>query len=448
MTARDDTHNLLADLLAKAKSAGADAADAVCFESVSVSHAQRLGEIEKLERSESRDLGLRVFLGKRQAIASSTDLSPPALDALVDRALAMARSVPEDPHCGIAPEARLARDYPADLDIADPVEPAPQLLIERAKVAEDAARAVAGVTNSEGAEAGWDRGSIWLAASNGFTGQYARTSHSVGVSVLAGEGTGMERDYDYHTTVFAEDLRDPAEIGRTAGEKAVRRLNPRKADSKRVPVVYDPRVSGGLLRHLAGAINGAAIARGTSFLKDSMGEQIFATGIEVIDDPHRKRGLRSKAFDGEGVANLRRAIIEDGRLTTWFLDLRSADQLGLESTGHAARGTASPPSPSPTNLYMAAGAQSAEDLIGEIEDGFYITELIGFGINGVTGDYSRGASGFWIEKGALAHPVNEVTVAGNLKDMFLNLTPASDLEFRYGINAPTIRVDGLTVAGQ
>ncbi|MDJ0948063.1 MAG: TldD/PmbA family protein [Alphaproteobacteria bacterium] len=448
MTARDDTHNLLADLLAKAKSAGADAADAVCFESVSVSHAQRLGEIEKLERSESRDLGLRVFLGKRQAIASSTDLSPPALDALVDRALAMARSVPEDPHCGIAPEARLARDYPADLDIADPVEPAPQLLIERAKVAEDAARAVAGVTNSEGAEAGWDRGSIWLAASNGFTGQYARTSHSVGVSVLAGEGTGMERDYDYHTTVFAEDLRDPAEIGRTAGEKAVRRLNPRKADSKRVPVVYDPRVSGGLLRHLAGAINGAAIARGTSFLKDSMGEQIFATGIEVIDDPHRKRGLRSKAFDGEGVANLRRAIIEDGRLTTWFLDLRSADQLGLESTGHAARGTASPPSPSPTNLYMAAGAQSAEDLIGEIEDGFYITELIGFGINGVTGDYSRGASGFWIEKGALAHPVNEVTVAGNLKDMFLNLTPASDLEFRYGINAPTIRVDDLTVAGQ
>ncbi len=448
MTADYDPQSLLADLIAKAKAAGAEAADAICFENVSISHAQRLGAIEKLERSESRDLGLRVFIGKKQAIVSSTDYNAQALDELVERVVAMARSVPEDPHCGLATPDQLAQNYPDDLDICDPDEPAAEILIERARAAEDAARAVDGVTNSEGAEAGWDRTSVWLASSTGFAGHYARTSHGVGVSVIAGSGTGMERDYDYHTTVFAEDLSDPAEIGRSAGEKAVRRLNPRKVASTRVPVVYDPRVSGGLLSHLASAINGSAIARGTSFLKDKMGEPIFAPGITVIDDPHRKRGLRSKSFDGEGVANHRRAIIEDGRLTTWLLDLRSAHQLGLETTGHAARGVASPPSPTATNLYLEAGTQDPKALIGDIADGFYITELIGYGINGVTGDYSRGASGFWIEKGALAYPVNEVTVAGNLKDMFGNLTPASDLVFRYGVNAPTVRIDGLTIAGQ
>ncbi len=227
----------------------------------------------------------------------------------------------------------------------------------------------------------------------------------------------------------------------------MRRLGPKKAATAKVPVVFDPRVAGGLIGHLASAINGRTVARGTSFLKDKMGEPVFAKGLNVIDDPHRARGLRSKPFDGEGLQNTRRAVVEDGVLKTWFLDLRSARQLGLASTGNASRGTSSPPGPSATNLYLEPGETSPEALIGEIDAGFYVTEMMGMGVNGVTGDYSRGAAGFWIEKGALAYPVSEVTVAGNLKDMYLALTPADDLEFRYGINAPTLRVDGMTVAG-
>lgn len=446
MPADADPLNLLTDLIAKAKAAGADAADALYVESIAISHAQRLGEIEKLERSESQDLGLRVFVGQRQAVVSTTDHKTEVLDELVERVVAMARSVPEDPHCSLADPAMLAREFPS-LDIVDPEEPAAEDLIARAREAEDAARAVAGVTNSEGAEASWGRSRVALAASNGFTGGYASSRHSVSVSVLAGEGLEMERDYDYSSTVHGGDLASAAEIGRNAGEKAVRRLGARKVKSTKVPVIYDPRVSGGLLGHLAGAINGNAIARGTSFLKDRMGEAIFAEGITIVDDPHRPRGLRSKPFDGEGVANRRRNVIDGGRLTTWFLDLRSAHQLGLETTGHAARGTSSPPSPAATNLYLEPGTISRDDLIAGIDDGFYVTELIGFGVNGLTGDYSRGAAGFWIEKGALSYPVNEVTIAGNLNDIYRHLTPADDLTFRYGIDAPTLRIDGMTLAG-
>ena len=438
--------DLLDSLLAKAKAAGADAADALLVDSTSLSHAQRLGALERLEREESHDLGLRVLIGRRQAIASTTDTAAEALDALVERAVAMARAVPEDQFCGLAEPERLAGEGPA-LDGLDPEEPSPETLIERARACEEAARAVPGVTNSEGAEAGWGRSAVALAASNGFRGSYAATRHSIGVSVLAGEGLNMERDYEFSTRVHGADLEDPEEIGRRAGERTVRRLGARKPETGKVPVVYDPRVSGSLLRHLAGAINGVAIARDTSFLKDRLGEPVFAEGLSVIDDPHRPRGLRSKPFDGEGIANRRRAVIEDGRLTTWILDLRSARQLGLESTGHAARGTSSPPSPATTNLYLEPGAQSPEALIGEIEQGFYVTEMMGMGVNGVTGDYSRGAAGYWIEQGALAHPVSEVTIAGNLKEMFRNLTPASDLTFRFGVDAPTLRIDGMTVAG-
>jgi PmbA protein len=377
---------------------------------------------------------------------SSTDTSAEALAGLVERAVAMAKSVPEDQYCGLADPDQLATDHP-DLDIFDPDEPAPETLIERARACEDAARAVTGVTNSEGAEASWSMSRVSLAASNGFSGSYAGSRHSLGVSVLAGEGQGMERDYDFTSTVFSADLEDPETVGRRAGERAVRRLGPKKATTAKVPVVFDPRVAGGLIGHLAAAINGRTVARGTSFLKDKMGEPVFSRGLNVVDDPHRARGLRSKPFDGEGLENSRRSVVEDGVLKTWFLDLRSARQLGLASTGNASRGTSSPPGPSATNLYLEAGAESPEALIGEIDAGFYITEMMGMGINGITGDYSRGASGFWIEKGALAYPVSEVTVAGNLKDMFLALTPADDLEFRYGINAPTLRVDGMTVAG-
>lgn len=441
-----DVLNLLDDLIAKARAAGADAADAVLFDSASVSLSQRLGNPEKLERSESGDLGLRVFVGKRQAIVSSTDRSPQALAELVERAVAMARVVPEDPFTGLADPDQLARSLPA-LDILDPEEPAVELLIERARRAEEAALAVAGVTNSEGADAGWSRSTIAIAASNGFAGSYGVSRQSLSASVLAGTGTGMERDYDYDSKVYGADLRDAADIGREAGERAVRRLNPRRMKSGRFPVVFDPRVSRGLLGHLTGAISGPSIARGTSFLKDKMGERIFAESVTIVDDPHVKRGLRSRPFDAEGVEVSRRTLIEEGRLTTWLLDLRSARQLGLTTTGHAARGTSGPPGPAPANVYMAAGKRSPADILAEIEDGFYVTDLMGMGVNGVTGDYSRGAGGFWIEKGQITFPVNEMTIAGNLKEMFLNMEPAADLELRFGMDAPTVRIDGMVIAG-
>jgi PmbA protein len=441
-----DPRNLLDDLIARARRAGADAADALMVESASLSLARRLGRPEKLERAESQDLGLRVLIGKRQAIVSSSDRAPAILDELVERAVAMARSVPEDPYCGLASPDEIDR-HPPQLELNDPVEPTPEALAERASAAEEAARAVAGVTNSEGAEAGWSRSRVAMAASNGFTGAYEGSRHGVSVSVIAGNGTGMERDYDYSSAVFEADLDDPAEVGRKAGERAVARLGPRKVATTKVPVVFDPRISGGLLGHLAGAINGSAIARGTSFLKDKLGQRVMAAGLTVTDDPHRARGLRSRPFDGEGIASKRRDIVADGVLTTWVLDLRSARQLGLRSTGHAGRGTSSPPSPGPTNLFLAPGAVTREALIGDIDQGFYVTELIGFGVNGITGDYSRGAAGFWIEGGAIAYPVSEVTIAGNLKDMFLNLTPADDLVFRHGTDAPTVRIDELTIAG-
>ncbi len=446
MTADIDALDLLDDLLARAKAAGAEAADAVLFDSVSLSHARRLGELERLEREESRDLGLRVLLGKHQAFVSSTDTSGDALRGLVERALAMAGSVPEDTFCGLADRHELTREIP-EIDMHDPVEPAPEDLIERAKVCEEAARAVEGVTNSEGAEAGWSSSRIALAASNGFAGAYAVSRHSLGVSVLAGEGLGMERDYDFSSRVYGTELEDAAEIGRRAGRKAVRRLGARKPETGKFPVVYDPRVSNGLLRHLAGAISGPAVARGTSFLKDKLGEPVFAPGVTIVDDPHRPRGLRSKPFDGEGIANARRNVVEDGRLTTWILSLSSARQLGLASTGHAARGTSGPPAPAATNLFMEAGTLSPAELMADIEQGFYITEMMGMGVNALTGDYSRGASGFWIVNGEIAHAVSEATVAGNLTDMFRAARPASDLEFRYGTDAPTIRIDPMTVAG-
>jgi len=446
MTATDDPLSLLGDLVAKAKKAGAEAADAVHFSATGLSHAQRLGAPERLERDESHDVGLRVMIGRRQAIVSSTDLAADSLDELVERAVAMARVVPEDPYCGLASSEELAASVP-DLDILDSEEPAPELLIERARACEEAARDVQGVTNSEGAEASWSRIEIALVTSNGFARGYGRSGHSVGVSVIAGEGLGMESDYEFASAVYGGELEDPAEVGRRAGERAVKRLGARKPPTKRLPVVYDPRVSNSLLRHLAGAISGPAITRGTSFLKDKLNHQVFAAGITIVDDPHRPHGLSSKPFDGEGLPNRKMNIVEGGRLATWVLDLSSARQLGLRSTGHAARGTSSPPSPSTSNLYMEPGSVTPEELIADIEQGFYCTGLMGMGINGVTGDYSRGASGFRIEKGELTYPISEATVAGNLKDMFLNITPANDLVFKYGTNAPTLRIDGMTLAG-
>lgn len=448
MTARTDhLEEVAAALLARARAAGADAADVMVVDSTSISVSCRLGRTETLERSESVEAGLRVFIGKRQALAASSDLSADGMTALVECASAMAREVPEDPFCGLAEAADVCRQFP-ELDSFDATERSAEQLLEAALAAEDAARAVPGITNSEGAEASWGRSAVAIAASNGFAAAYRRSWNSLSASVLAtGEG-GMERDYDYTAAVYAADLRAPEEVGRTAGERTMRRLNPRKAGSARVPVIYEPRASRSLVGHLAAAISGSAIARGTSFLKDRMGARLFAPGIQVIDDPLRPRGLKSRPVDHEGIATARLAVVDDGVLSSWLLDLRSARQLGLATTGHGLRGTSSPPSPGSSNLYLAPGPLSPGELIGQVTQGLYVTELIGFGLNPVTGDYSRGASGYWIENGELAYPVNEITIAGNLVDMFANLACADDLEFRYGTDAPTVRIDGMTVAGR
>lgn len=438
-----DALNLLEDLIARASAAGAQAADATFVKGISLSKSVRLGKPEHLERSEGSDIALRVFMGKRQAMVSSSDASPDALDELCARAVAMARAVPEDPFCGLAEAEQLAKEFP-DVQSCDPFEPDADLLSDLARRAEEAALAVSGVTNSEGGSASWNINAVAMAATNGFARAYANSSHSLVVSVIAGEGTDMETDYDYTAAVFASDLETPESIGKSAGQKAVKRLNPKKVETAAVPIIYDPRASKSLIGHLSSAINGSSISRGSSFLKDKMGKKIFADGINIIDDPLRKRGLKSRAFDGEGIATKASNVIEDGRLKTWILDLRSARQLGLQPTGHGTRGIA----PSASNMYLEAGALSPQELIADIGQGLYVTDLIGFGINGVTGDYSRGASGYWIEDGKISYPVSEVTIAGNLIDMFANLSAANDLQFRYGTDAPTLRVDGMTVAGR
>jgi PmbA protein len=441
-----DFQQVLGQLIDTARRAGADAADALVVDSVSSSVSYRLGKLEDVERAEGSDLGLRVFVGQRVAFVSSSDMSADAIAQLPERAVAMAKLAPEDKFAGLAPKDRLAKSIPS-LDLEDPSEPSADTLVERARAVEAAAMAVKGVTNSEGGGASFSRSAIALATSEGFYGSYAGTSHSIGVSVLAGEGTAMERDYEGHSARHASDLETVEEIGRSAGEKAVRRLNPRKVKSQPLTVIFDPRVSAGLVGHFAGAISGASIARGVSFLKDRMGKEVFAPAITIIDDPHRIRGQRSKPFDGEGVANRKMALIDKGVLTSWLLDCASAKQLGLQTTGHATRGTGGPPAPSSTNLYIEAGRLSPKEIMSDIKSGLYVTELMGMGVNGVTGDYSRGAGGFWIENGEIAFPVSEITIASNLKDMFRNMTAASDLKFRYGTNAPTLRIEGMTLAG-
>ncbi|MGE3623330.1 MAG: TldD/PmbA family protein [Bdellovibrionales bacterium] len=441
-----DALSLLDGLVKKAKAAGADMADAMQVESASISVGVRLGEVEALERSESSALDLRVIIGKKQAIASTTDHRPRALDELVSRTVSMARAAPEDEFCGLAATEAIARTWPS-VESADDAMPSTEHLIAETRRMEDAARQVKGVTNSEGAEASAGASTIALVASNGFAGSRRRTHYSLSAAILAGDGTGMERDYDYASRVFAADLPPADAIGKQAAERAVRKLNPRKMPTAHVPVVFEPRIAGTILGHLSGAISGTSIARGTSFLKDRLGHKIFAEGVSVFDDPLRPRGLRSYPFDGEGLPPQQRTIIDKGVLTTWILDLRSARQLKMNSTAHASRSPGSLPSPSPSNFYLAPGRMSARELMSDIKQGFYVTELMGSGVNGVTGDYSRAAAGFWIESGTIAFPVSEVTIAGNLKDMFLNLTPASDLEFFYGFDAPTLRIEGMTVAG-
>ncbi len=434
-------------LVEAAKRAGADAADAVAVRGVSQGVEVRDGRVEESERSESDDVGLRVFVGQRQAVVSTSDVGGDNIAKLAERAVAMARVAPDDKFIGLADPTLLARTFP-DLDLIDPQMPTTEELERRAQQAEAAALGVKGVAKSGGASASTGIGGMVLVTSTGFHGSYLRSSQSISMMAIAGEGTRMERDYDYTSAIHGSDLVSPEIVGRTAGERTIARVNPRKVATCKAPVVFDPRVAGSLVGHLLGAVNGSSIARKTSFLKDRMGEQLFAKNISIIDDPLRVRGLRSQSFDAEGVAVKRLAIVEDGVLMSWLLDSATGRELSLPTTGHAHRGVSSSPSPGPYNVHLSVGAVSPEDLISDIKDGFYVTDLIGSGVNGVTGDYSRGAAGFWIENGIRTYAVSEVTIAGHLLDIFKSMTPANDLVFKYGVNAPTVRVEGLTIAGR
>ncbi|QPQ54993.1 TldD/PmbA family protein [Allosphingosinicella flava] len=436
-----------AALVEAATKAGADAADVLYVGDASTGVQVRLGVLEDIERSEGETIGLRFFIGRKSATISSSDLSGEALAALVERAAAMAKEAPEDPYAGLAPESMLLTGPGVDVDGDDGCDPAPSDLRDRALALEDAARAVPGVTNSEGAGVSAGRSVIALATSHGFCRGYSTSGYSASASVIAGEGAAMQRDYDSHNVRHYADLEPPETIGRRAGERAVRRLDPGKLASGVMPVVFDPRVGGGLVGHLIGAIKGSAIARQTSFLVGREGEAIFPDAITIVDDPHRPRGLRSKPFDGEGLRTAPRKLIESGRLTGWLMDSASARQLGQSPTGHATRGAGGAPGVSATNVALLPGALSPDALIADIRLGLYITELIGHGVNEVTGDYSRGASGFIIENGEIAGAVQEITVAGNLIDMYRTLAAADDLEYRRGVNVPTLRVEGMTVAG-
>ena len=437
----DDLLSLANEAVTHARKLGADAVHAVAADGRSTEIEIREGQIEKLEQSEAREISLKVYVGKSAATISGSVLTHEAIHRLAGNALAMAKLAPPDPHAGLADHDQLATDMP-DLDLAANDLPDAEGLKRLALAAEGAALAVPGVSKSGGGGASAGDRSIAIVMSNGFAQGYRRTGTGVSVSAIAGEGTGMQRDYDYSSAIHFADLRSAEEVGREAGSRAVRRLNPRKVKSQAVPVIYDRRVASGLIGHLLGAINGAAIARGTSFLKDDLGKQIFGSGITIVEDPFIRRGLGSRPFDGEGLSCHRTNLIDQGVLTGWVLDLRSARQLGLKPTGQGTRS-----GPSTSNVYLPASAVTPEDQMKDIAQGFYVTELIGSSINMVTGDYSRGASGFWIENGELTYPVSEITIAGNLRGIFETMTPASNLEFRSSVNAPNCRVEGLTIAG-
>ncbi|WP_061933528.1 TldD/PmbA family protein [Aureimonas sp. AU22] len=436
--------DLGARLIEAARRAGADAADAAVVRSRSQSAQVRMGKLEELESSESDDLSLRVFVGRRVATVSA-DLRAD-LGSLAARAVAMARVSPEDPYAGLADPALFATDRP-DLDLYDPTEIASEALVETARALEAAALGVPGVTNSGSATAGYGVTGLVLVTSTGFSGSRQRSGFSRSVSAVAGEGTGMERDYDFDSRIHAADLDDAAAIGRRAGERAVGRVNPEKVATGRYPIVLDPRVSRGLIGSLLGAINGAAIARGTSFLKDRMGRPVLPAGLDLLDEPRLQRRAGSRPFDGEGVAGERLALVEDGVLQHWLLDGATARELGLRTNGRASR-SSSGVSPSSTNVTLTPGERSVAELIRDTHSGIYVTEMIGSGANLVTGDYSRGASGFLIRNGELAGPVSEFTVAGNLLDMLLAIEPANDRDERFSVVVPTLRIGEMTVAGR
>lgn len=433
--------------LSRAKHFGATSADVLVIDGRSLDIGVREGAIENLEQSEAREIGLRVFVGQSSAGIATSKIDDAGIERIAEQVVAMAKAAPADPYAGIAAASEVAKDW-APLDVAGENLPDASMLREMALTAETSALAVKGVSKSGGAGASASERSVVLAASNGFAGGYRRSGVSLSATAIAGDGTAMERDYDYSSVTHPQDLRKPEDIGREAGMRAARRLGARKVKSQAVPVIYDNRIASSILGHFLGAIMGSAIARGTSFLRDRLGTQVFGATIEILDDPHRARGLASRPFDAEGIATRPLSLIEAGVLKSWILDLASARQLGLKTTGHAVRGLASPPGPSSSNVHMKPGTATLSEMMKEIGEGFYVTELIGHGPNIVTGDYSRGASGFWIENGEIAYPVSEVTLAGKLGEMFMRLTPASDLTFRTAVNAPSCLIEGMTLGGR
>jgi PmbA protein len=436
----------LASLIAAARRAGADAADAVYVGDRSTSVGVRLGALEDVSRAEGQEIGLRLFVGRGNAAVASSDLSKDSLAALVERAVAMARAAPEDAFAGLAPDELLLREPPLDLDLDDGGDPDPAALRGMAEAAEHAARSVAGITNSNGGSVSASASTFAIATSSGFVGATRSTGYSCSASVVAGTGSDMQRDYAWHSARHMADLESVEEIGRRAGERAAARLNPVRVAPGPMAILFDPRVATTLLGHFIGAISGSAITRKASFLLDGLGTQVFAPGVTIHDDPFRPRGARSRAFDGEGLPVAASDLVADGVLTTWLADSAAARQLGIAPTGHAVRGVSGAPGAGPSNLFMQAGARSREEMIASVQNGILVTELIGQGVNGVTGDYSRGAAGFLIVDGALGPAVSEITIASNLKDMFATLEPASDLRIRRGIDSPTLLVPQMMVA--
>ena len=437
---------LISQLLDAAKTAGASGADAMLARGQSTSVSVRHGKVESSERSEDFDIGLRVFVGQQTASISTSQLDPDNIKELAARAVAMAKLAPEDPHVGLATADQLAQHIPK-LEIFDPAIPDADSLHRRASDAEASALAVNGITNSDGGNAGYGVVDVLIATSNGFSAGYQRSSHGVSAVVIAEKDGQMERDYDYSSAVFEADLDGAEKVGQSAAKRTLERLGASKAITGKFPVIYDRRVAASLVGSVAGAINGASVARGTSFLKDRLGEKIAADGLNFIDDPLRSRGMGSRPFDAEGCPVQTRKMIEDGVLNGWFLDLASAAKLGLTTMGNAKRSLGSAPNPGSSNFYLENGEIDLDDLIADIEDGFFVTELIGSSVDMITGDYSRGAGGFWISNGKFAQPISEATIAGNLKDMLLAVTRANDIDMRDSIASPSLRVDGMTVAG-
>jgi len=440
--------DMLQDVVAAALKAGADAAEAVTAERKSLSVSVRQGKLEDVQQEESRDLGLRVFIGKSQAVVSGSDVSKAARDRLIERAVAMARLAPEDEYAGLAPRDRLFSGDLPDLELFDPTIATADELEATARATEAAALGVAGVTNTDGGSAGWSSSRWDMVTSDGFQGGQAGSGFSLSASVIAGEGAGMERGSEGRATRWREDLPATDTIGQKAGERAVAALAPRKIESRTAPVLFENRIAMSLIGPLIGAISGPAVARGVSFLKDKLGHTLFSTTVTLTEEPHRRRGFGSSAFDDEGVTTTERAIIDKGVLTTWLLNSASARQLKLETTGHASRGLAGAPGVSVHNLTLQPGAEAPDALRRAVGEGLWVTSMFGPSLNSNTGDWSVGVSGFWFEKGEIAYPVNEITVAGNLIDLYQRLVPASDLELRGASNAPSLLIDALAIAGR